>query len=162
MKLYIKQSIFTLGEKFTVKNATGADEFYVDGSFMRIPKQFIIYNNQQQQVATIERQMFRLFPRYDIQTGDKHITLKREFAFFRQAYVIEGIDWSLKGNFTGHHYQVVKGEDPIMTLRKHWFTWGDSYELDIPDDHDALLALCIAVSVDYEIFKDQSNANNSA
>ena len=49
-----------------------------------------------------------------------------------------------------------------MKLRKHWFTWGDSYELDIPDDHDALLALCIAVSVDYEIFKDQSNANNSA
>ncbi len=160
MKLYIKQAVFTLGERFTVKNEYGDDVFYVEGSFLKIPKQFKIYDKNQINVATIDRQMFRLFAHYDITTLEQNITLKRHFAFFRQSYSIEGINWALQGNFTGHHYEVVQGGNPIMKLRKHWFTWGDSYELDIPDDHDALLALCISVCIDNEIAKDASS--NSA
>ena len=161
MKLYIKQEIFTLKDKFTVKDENGEDIFYVDGSFFRIPKQFKVYNHNQEEVTVIERQMFRLFAHYDIKTDTNQITLKREFTFFRQSYVISGINWSLQGNFTGHNYEVVRGGDPVMRLSKHWFKWGDSYELDIPDDHDALLALCIAICVDYEILKDSQSNNNS-
>lgn len=159
MQLYIKQSVFTFKDKFTVKNAKGHDAFYVDGSFLRIPKQFIIYNHNQEVVATIDRQMFRLFARYDIRTENKYIILKRQFGIFRQSYKIEGIDWSLQGNFTSHNYEVVQGVNPIMKLRKHWFTWGDSYELNIPKDHDALLALSIVICVDYEIYKDRTKNN---
>ena len=59
MKLYIKQSVFTLKEKFAVKNEDGLDVFYVEGSFMRIPKMFKIYDSKQNEVAIIERPMFR-------------------------------------------------------------------------------------------------------
>lgn len=159
MKLYIKQSVFTFKDKFTVQNEYGHDVFYVDGSFLRIPKQFKVYDINYDEVAIIDRQMFRLFANYDIKTKHKNITLKRQFSFFRQVYILEGINWALQGNFTSHNYEVVQGGNPIMELRKHWFRWGDSYELNIPDDHDAILALCIAICVDYEIYKDQSKSN---
>ncbi len=157
MKLYIKQAIFTLGEQFVVKNENGEDQFYVEGSFLQIPKQFKVFDKNHDQVATINRQMFRMFGQYDITTNTNSITLKRQFSLFRQSYVIEGIDWYLQGNFTGHNYQLIRGNNPIMHLSKHWFTWGDSYELDIHDDHDAVLALCIAISIDYELLKDQNS-----
>lgn len=159
MKLYIKQSVFTFKDKFTVQNEFGQDVFYVDGSFLRLPKQFKVYDNNYDVVATVDRQMFRLFAHYDINTQYKNIRLKRQFSFFRQSYILEGINWSLQGNFTSHNYEVVQGGNPIMELRKHWFRWGDSYELNIPDDHDTLLALCIAICVDYEIYKDQSKSS---
>ena len=161
MKLYIKQSVFTLKEKFAVKNEDGLDVFYVEGSFMRIPKMFKIYDSKQNEVAIIERQMFRLMGHYDIKTLKKHITVRREFTLFKPSYRIEGLNWRLVGNFLARNYEVVVGERPIMNLSKHWFTWGDSYELDIKHSEDALLALCIVICIDYEM-QTQANSANSA
>lgn len=160
MKLYIKQSVFTLGEQFTVKNEFEEDVYYVEGSFLKIPKGFTIYNRYHEEVAKIERQLFRLMGHYDIQSNKEEIVLKRNFTFFRHSYELLHTQWSLQGDFLSHNYDVVDHGRPIMRLRKHWFTWGDSYELDIPHDEDAVLALCIAICVDYEILKDQQNTAN--
>ena len=56
----------------------------------------------------------------------------------------------------GYQYTVTEGSTLIMELRKHWFTWGDSYELNIPNPSDALLALCIVICVDYELGKTRA------
>lgn len=162
MKLYIKQKVFTLGESFTVTDEHENAVFYVEGSFFRIPKAFTIYDVQQQEVATIERQLLRLFSHYDIQAiNHQLITLQREFSFFRQSFRLEGIPWNLRGDFWHHNYEVVYGDRIIMSMEKHWFTWGDSYELNVLHDEDAILALCIAICVDYEIAKDNSSSSNS-
>jgi uncharacterized protein YxjI len=47
-----------------------------------------------------------------------------------------------------------------MRLSKKWFTWGDSYELDIVNPQDELLCLCVTLSVDYALASQQ--ASNSA
>ncbi|CAM3674857.1 LURP-one-related/scramblase family protein [Erysipelothrix urinaevulpis] len=159
MKFYIKQKVFTLGEKFTVKNEFGEDVYFVEGSFFTFPKNFKITNVFGETVCEIERQMFRLFGHYNIMTSSKTITLKREFSFFRANYSILGIDWHLQGDFFDHNYQVLSGSSPVLSLSKHWFTWGDSYELDIPDHEDEVLALAIAICIDEEIERDQSSHN---
>ena len=43
-ELYIKQKVFSLGEKFTVKDDQENDVYFVEGSFMKIPP-FIVMNN---------------------------------------------------------------------------------------------------------------------
>lgn len=161
MKLYIKQKVLTFGERFTVKNEFNEDVFYVEGSFFRIPKEFNIYDANQQKVGHIERQIFRLFGHYDINDQTETIILRRNFTFLRQNYSLENTNWSLQGDFFGHNYQVVQDSRPIMSLTKHWFTWGDSYELDISDPKDAVLALSIAICVDYELARDQSSNSSS-
>ena len=104
---------------------------------------------------------FKLMGHYDIKTLDSHIIIRREFTFFKPSYRIEGLNWRLVGNFLARNYSVVLGERPIMNLSKHWFTWGDSYELDIKHSEDALLALCIVICIDYEM-QTQANSANSA
>ncbi len=158
MKLYIKQKVFAFSERFTVKDETGVDRFVVEGSFMRIPKKFIIRNEFGEMVSEIEKQMFRIFSRYDITTPTTdHVELVRRFSFFKSKFEITGKQWELRGDIWDHDYSVVYGDRPVMYLRKHWFTWGDSYELTIPDERDAVLALSIAIAIDKEIADDQQS-----
>lgn len=157
MKLYIKQAVLTLGEKFSVKNELGEDVYYVEGSFLKIPKNFSVYDISGKKLACIYRKHITFMPTFVIETEDKTITLKQQLAFARMKFTIEETAWSLRGNFTAHEYEVISGHHPIMSISKHWFTWGDSYELDIENKVDALLSLCIVIAVDYALLLASSN-----
>ena len=160
MKLYIKQQVFTLGEKFYVKDENGNDVFYIQGSFLKIPKHFKIFDMQGNQLVLIERQLFRILPRYDIQI-DGHIhTLKKDFTFFRRRYYIDTKDWEIQGDFLSHEYEINHGRQTIMNITKHWFTWGDSYEIYIPNKEDILLSLATIIAIDADLA--QSSGSNSS
>ena len=157
MKLYIKQKVFSLGEKFSVKDEFGNDKFYVEGSFFSIPKNFTIYDDKQKVVARIDKQMFKLFPHYNIKTSNDELVIKENFSFLRLNFSILNSNWRLQGDFLSHEYSIIDGNRPMMRLSKHWFTWGDSYELNIADPSEAIICLCIAVVVDAAIVASQNN-----
>lgn len=157
MKLYIKQAVFTLSESFEVRDEFNQVHYYVKGSFFEIPKNFQIYDSNQQHLASITSQLFRFFSHYTIESNHFNVELRRNFSFFAQNFSLTGTDWVLQGDFLSHNYRVTQGERPVMTISKHWFTWGDSYELVIDHPEDALLCLCIVVAVDAQIAKDRSN-----
>lgn len=54
-QLYIKQKVFSLNEKFSVKNQDEKDVYYVEGSFMKIPKTFSVKNDTGEEVALITK-----------------------------------------------------------------------------------------------------------
>jgi len=43
---------------------------------------------------------------------------------------------------------IYDGQNEIMRISKKWFTWGDSYELDIFDPQNEILCLCVALAID--------------
>lgn len=53
--LYIKQKVFSLSGKFTVKDQQEKDVYYVEGSFMKLPKTFSIMNTARDEVALITK-----------------------------------------------------------------------------------------------------------
>ncbi len=54
-KLYIKQKVFSIGEKFTVTDDLQNPRYYVEGSFFKIPKSFTIFNEKQRPIAEITK-----------------------------------------------------------------------------------------------------------
>ena len=54
-QLYIKQKVFSLKGKFTVKDQQEKDIYYVEGSFMQVPKTFSIMNTARDEVALITK-----------------------------------------------------------------------------------------------------------
>lgn len=50
-KLYIKQKVFSIGEKFTVMDEDQQPRYFVKGSFMKIPKHFILKMNTGMKLA---------------------------------------------------------------------------------------------------------------
>jgi len=55
LKYYIKQKVFTLKDKFTVKDETGSDIFYVEGEFFSIGKKLHLYTMDGTEQAYIHR-----------------------------------------------------------------------------------------------------------
>ncbi len=48
-----------------------------------------------------------------------------------------------------------------MSITKHWFTWGDSYELTIENKDDAVLCLGIVIAIDAAIDSQTSRTIHS-
>ena len=67
---------------------------------------------------------------------------------FRPYYTVEGPGWEVQGDFFDHDYEVRDGDRLIVGVAKQWFTWGDTYEVEVnASDYDpvAVLAVCIVI-----------------
>ena len=150
MNLYIKQRVFSWRDRFYVKDERGYDRYYAEGEFFTWGKKLHIYNANGIELAFIRQKVFSFLPRFFVEIEDRVICeVVKEFTFFRQSYRLEGLPWHLNGDIWAHEYSLddFNGQQ-IMRLSKQWFTWGDSYELEIADDRNELLCLCLALAVD--------------
>lgn len=149
MKLYIKQKVFSWGDKFTIKDETGQDRYFVEGEVFSFGKKLHIYNISGQEVAFIKQEVWSWMPRFYVFCGDRHVAeIKKAFTFLLPKYTIDGLNWEINGSFMAHDYQITQNGNPIVSIRKEWMTWGDSYELNISDPQDEILALSVVLAID--------------
>lgn len=88
-------------------------------------------------------------PRFILEIGGEEIAeIVKEFSFFRPVYSLENTDLRVEGDFWAHEYSLYDGDRNIMNIHKEWFTWGDSYELDILDPKYELISLGIVLAID--------------
>ena len=149
MKLYIKEKVFSWGDKFTIKDAYGEDKYIVEGEVFTFGKKLHVYDRASREVAFIKQEIWSFLPRYYVFCGDRQIAeIKKEFTFLFPRYTIEGLGWEIDGSFMAHDYQITKRGRKIVTISKEWMTWGDNYELDIADPADELVALAVVIAID--------------
>jgi uncharacterized protein YxjI len=163
MKLYIKQKVFSWRDKFSVMDEKGAERWFAQGEFFSWGRKLHVYNAMGQEAAFIRQKLASFLSRYIIELDGQSYTLVKHFTFFKPRFSVENTNWAMDGNFWEHEYAIKDGNDGneyVMRMSKQWFTWGDSYELDIPDERNELLALCIALAVDC-MNADQRNASSS-
>jgi uncharacterized protein YxjI len=162
MRFYMKQKTFSWTDKFTIKDEVGNDCFYVEGEMFSFGHKLHVYDMQSQEVAFIHQKVFSFRPRFYINIVEQpELELVRKFTFFHQEYYIEGTSLILEGNFSAHSYNLFNNETLVMNVDKEWFTWGDSYVIDVTEGTDALMCLCIMLAVDCAN-QDASNASRSA
>ncbi len=149
MKLYIKQKAFSFGDKFFVKDEYECDKYYVEGEVFTLGKKLHVYDSDNSEVMYISQRPFAFMPKVDIYINDTLIgTLIKEFTFFSQIYTLEGPSWDIEGDFMAHDYNMTKDGSIIATVEKEWFTWGDSYSLEVNDPSDELTALGVLLAID--------------
>ena len=149
MRLYMKEKVFSWNERFTVKDENGWDKYYVEGEFFSLGKKLHLLNVHGEEMAFIQQQLFTLMPRFTVSVAGREIAqIRKEFTFFFQRYVIDGLGWEIDGDVWAHDYVIRKNGRTIVRITKEWFTWGDSYVLDILDPADELVALAVVLTVD--------------
>lgn len=149
MKLYIKQKVFSWGAKFTVKDETGNDRYFVQGEVFSWGRKLHVTDPNGKEVAFIQQKLFSFLPRYFVYVnGEEVAEIVKEFSILRPKYSIEGLGWDISGDFWSHNYTITRNGNPIVTIRKEWMTWGDSYELDIADPRDETVALAVVLTID--------------
>ena len=158
MKRYIRQKLFTWGDKFTVKDELGNDVFYVEGEVFTFGNKLNVYDMTGREVAFIKQELFTWMPRYAVLVNGQQVCeIRREFSFLFPRYTIDGLGWEIDGQFFAHDYSISKGGRTIVTISKEWMTWGDSYEMDIADPRDEVIALAVVLTIDCVLDAAQNN-----
>lgn len=149
MKLYIKEKVFTWGDQFTVKDERGNDKYVVEGEVFSWGKKLHVYDMTGREVAAIRQEVWSFLPRYYVFCGDRQgAEIKKEFTFFFPKYRIDGLGWEIDGSFMAHEYEITQSGRTIVSIRKEWMTWGDSYELNITNPSDEIVALAVVLTID--------------
>ena len=149
MKLYIKQRIFSWGDKFSVYDEAGNEKYYVEGEVLSFGKKLHLYDLQESELAYIEQQLLTFLPKYLIyRGGEKFAEVIKEFTFFHPEYTVNGPGWSVRGDFFDHDYEVVEGDRTIASVSKEWFTLGDAYEITFGSGVDEIAALSVVLVID--------------
>lgn len=161
-QLYIKQKVFSLSGKFTIKDEQENDVYYVEGSFMKIPKTFSIMNNSRDEIAHITKKTFSFFPKFHVDVnGTEVLTIKKEFSFFKARYTIDGADIEVQGNWWDMEFQIMQQGEVVGQVNKEWFSWGDSYKVQVLDEEMEAIVIAIVVAIDC-VKADESAASSAA
>ena len=158
MKLYIKQKVFSWGDKFTVVDEQGNPRYYVQGEVLTLGKKLHVYDAQNNERIYIQQKLLSFLPRYYIFIDGQEVAeVTKEFTFFTPSYFVSGMGWNVSGDFFAHDYEVTSRSNPIARISKAWFTWGDSYVLDILHPADELPALAVMLAIDCAVAQQQSS-----
>lgn len=148
-QLYMKQKVFSLSGKFTVKNQQEQDVYLVEGSFMQIPKTFSIMNARGEEIALITKKVFSFLPKFFVEVNGREVlTIKKEFSFLKARYTIDSAGIEVRGNWWDMNFQVLQHSSVIGEVNKEWFTWGDSYKIQILNEQMEAIMIAIVVAID--------------
>lgn len=149
MKLYIREHVFTWGDKFSVMDESGEEKYTVCGEVFTWGRKLHVYDRAGREVAFIRQELLCWLPCYHVSLNGVEVAqIRREFSFMCPKYRVDGPEWQVEGEFFGHEYEITRNGVPIVRIHKQWMTWGDCYELEIDPSVDERLALATVVTID--------------
>ena len=151
MKLALKEKVFSLREAFQVMDEEGNPIYEVIGKLLSVGHKLTVTDMDGQEAAYIHQKVLSLVPKYFIEVnGQEEVELKGHITLFKPHYTLEAEDgkWEIRGDFMAHEYEMKRGRDVVATVTKKWFSWGDTYLLDVADDADVLPALGVMLAID--------------
>jgi len=85
------------------------------------------------------------------------VVKKHLFALFHHRFTVDvpgPDDLEAEGNFTDHEYVFRRGTRTVATVSKRWFSWTDTYGVEVDSGEDPVLILASAVVVDQACHPD--------
>lgn len=161
-QLFMHQKAFTLRGNFSVKDEAENDVYFIEGSFMQIPKRFIMTNMKREEVAVVTKKPFSFLPTFFVDTyGHQTMTIKKQFTFLKARYSIDAADIEVQGNWWDMVFEVVQNGEVVGEVNKEWLTWGERYTLTIYDEKIEPLLVSLVVAINY-VKASQAAASASA
>ncbi len=160
MKLYLKQKVFAIGDKYKFKNAAGEVVFEGKKGALSLTKMELT-DDKGEELCRIKRKLIALFPEYKIYKEEQEvIKIKKKFSLIRPKFVLtdaEGFEYKMDGNWYEMSFQLEFKDAFVGSIRKKFIAIGDSYELNISDDFPADVFCCIALVIDNCLHNGNNN-----
>ena len=162
--LYLQQKVFSIGEKYTFFDANQQVVFKAQGSFFAIPKRYQLFDKPNNPVINIERKLFSWMPTFNItdpRNGQGMFTVRQRFSFGRPRFDIHtctGQSYNVTGSFWAYDFQISTATgQQIIIVKKHWLTWGDTYEIWFDTTQvTAEVAAAIVLTIDCTLHSNRS------
>ncbi len=151
MRYIIKQKIFSLGDKFFIKDENEKDVLIVKSQLLSFGKKLRIFDLNENEKCYIEQQLFNFMPQYNIYIdGEMIATIKKKFALFRNDFDISSdkANYYVEGEFLAHEFKIFNDRRLIGRVSKEFFSFSDTYGVEVDDGEDQILVLAMAIVID--------------
>jgi uncharacterized protein YxjI len=162
MRYVMKQKLFAWGDDFRIKNESGEDVFVVDGRAFSIGEKLSFQDLAGNELAFIRQKLLAWSPTYEIQRGGQvaAVVKKELFTFFHCRFTVDvpgPDDLEAKGNFLDIEYRFSRGGQTVAEVSKRWFTWTDTYGVEIQAGEDEVLILASTAVIDMICHRDNKS-----
>lgn len=162
MRYVLKQKLFAFGDDFMIQDATGEDRYFVDGKAFSIGNQLSFKDLRGNELAFIKQKVLSWGPTYEIHRDGAVVAVvkKKLFALLHHRFTVDvpgPDDLEAEGDFLDHEYAFRRGGRNVATVSKRWFSWTDTYGVDIVEGEDDILILASAVVVDMACHPDDDD-----
>jgi len=162
MRYLMKQKLFCFGDDFAIKDEAGRDAFFVDGKVFTIGQKLSFQDMHGKELAFIRQKLLSWGPTYEIyRDGNLAAVVKKHlFTLFRCAFTVDvpgPDDIEAQGSFLDMEYTFSRGDRQVAEVSKRWFSFSDTYGVDIADGEDDVLILASTVVIDMICHADNKN-----
>ncbi|HUR38370.1 MAG TPA: LURP-one-related family protein [Planctomycetota bacterium] len=159
-RFVMKQDWFSFGDDYTIRDANGDDVFRVDGKVFCIGDQLSLQTMDGRELAYIDQKLLSWGPTYEIWRGGglAAVVKKSVFTLFHCKFTVDvpGPDDLLaEGDFWEHEYRFTREGREVASVSKRYFSWTDTYGIEVPQGEDPVLILASAVVIDLCCHQDQ-------
>jgi uncharacterized protein YxjI len=153
MRYVMRQKLLSLADNFTIKNEQEQDVFLVKGKLFSFGDKLSFQDLAGNELVFIDQRLLNWSPTYELwRQAELLAVVKRElFSFIHHRFTVDvpgPNDLEAEGDFLDHEYTITRGGSVLATVSKRWFSWADTYGIEIADGQDDVLLLATAVVVD--------------
>jgi len=153
MRYVMRQKLLSLADNFTIKNEQEQDVFLVKGKLFSFGDKLSFQDLAGNELVFIDQRLLNWSPTYELwRQAELLAVVKRElFSFIHHRFTVDvpgPNDLEAEGDFLDHEYTIMRGGSVVATVSKRWYSWADTYGIEVADGEDDVLLLATAVVVD--------------
>ncbi|MCA2978886.1 MAG: LURP-one-related family protein [Myxococcaceae bacterium] len=154
MRYVVKQKWLSLGDDFAIKDESGREAFYVDGkAFTLVREKLALLDSNKKEVALIREKLISLTAAYEIvREGKPSAVVKKDLInLFRIGFTVDvpgPDDLEATGSLLEHEYTFRRGGKVVAEVSKRWFSWTDTYGVEVQPGEDDVLVLASTIVID--------------
>ena len=152
-RFQLRQKIFSFGDDYVVKDQSGRERYRVDGKVFTLRNTLAFDDLHGHELARIQQRILAWGPTFEIERNGRvaAIVKKHLFTLFRCRFTVDvpgPDDLEAQGSFFDYEYEFTRGGRRVAEVSKRYFSFSDSYGVEIADGEDALLLLAATVVID--------------
>jgi uncharacterized protein YxjI len=157
MRYVMRQKLWSWGNDFTIKDDAGVDRFYVDGKVISLRQEMVFEDMDRRPLATVRKRLLSIGNVYDVYHGDQLFAVVKEnwLPLVRYRFTVDvgndgpgPGDLSITGDVWNHEYTFEEAGQTVAVVSKRWFSWTDTFGVDVADGADDVLVLACTAVVD--------------
>ncbi|GKX31209.1 hypothetical protein SH1V18_36890 [Vallitalea longa] len=158
MRFQVREKIFSFGDDFTIKDEMGNDFFIIRGKVFSLGDKLQLFNMSGEELFYIEQKLLRMLPEYTIfKNGNPVALVKKKVAFFGSKFIIESEYgyYEIEGKPFNYNFSIMKNNNVVATVSKEFFSFSDTYGVDISDNEDYGFIIALVIVIDQIIHDDR-------
>jgi uncharacterized protein YxjI len=149
----MKQKWLCLGNDYVVRDDADRDVYYIDGRVFSLGQKLSFQDMQGNELAFISQRLLSWGPTYEIyRAGALAAVVKKVlFRLFHCEFTVDvpgPDDLVAEGDFWNYEYTFTRHGHTVAQVSKAFFSWTDSYGIEIASGEDDVLILAATVVID--------------